>query len=149
MADETSSRREKLAIKAFDPITGGEMVVYISQDRLLVIGKRSQGQTLEAAYLVPQTLQCHGPVFEGLCSEEDEDRRGVGWRCYCSLPDRSYTQDGERRSPRADKFSWSFSMRIMWPIIGAGTGLILITRTFPSTMRTGSKGDLHECLDER
>ncbi len=100
MADEPSSRRGKLAIDAFDPITGGTIVVYISQERLLAIGKRSQGQTLEAAYLVPQALQCRGPVFEGLRSETDEDKRGVGWRCYCSLPDRSYTADGDKRPPR-------------------------------------------------
>jgi hypothetical protein len=89
-----------LAIKAFDPVTGGEIEVYISQERLLAIGKRSQGQTLEAAYLVPLTLQCQGLVFEGLRREADEDRRGAGWRCYCSLPDRSYAPDGVRRSPR-------------------------------------------------
>jgi hypothetical protein len=102
VADEAPSRRDRLTIKAWDPITGGEMDVYISQERLLAIGKRSRGQILETAELVPQALQCRGPVFEGLYTEadEDKDKRGVGWRCYCSLPDRSYTRDGDRCPPR-------------------------------------------------
>jgi hypothetical protein len=101
VADEAPSRRELLTVKAFDPVTGSEIDVYISQERLLAIGKRSRGQTLEAAYLVPQALQCHGPVFEGLCAEADEDKRGVGWRCYCGLPDSSYTPDGDKCPPRS------------------------------------------------
>jgi hypothetical protein len=89
-----------LTCKAWDPVSGSEIDVFISHDRLQAIGKRSRGQILEAAELIPQALQCRGAVFEGLCLEEDEDRRGVGWRCYCCFPDRSYTPDGDRRPPR-------------------------------------------------
>lgn len=100
MAEESSSRRGCLTIKAYDPETKGEIEVYLSHERLLAVGKRSKGQVLEAAELVPQVLQCGGPVFEGFRTEEDEDKRGVGWRCYCGIPDRSYSSDGERRAPR-------------------------------------------------
>ena len=40
------------------------------------------------------------PLPAGLGSEADEDKRGVGWRCYCGLPDRSYAADGEKCPPR-------------------------------------------------
>lgn len=100
MADEAPSRRGRLAVKAWDPVTRGEIDVYISYERLQSVAKRSRGQIKEAAELVPQTLQCRGPVFEGLSTDADEDSRGVGWRCYCGLPDRSYTPDGDRCPPR-------------------------------------------------
>jgi hypothetical protein len=100
VADESPSRRDLLAINAYDPESKGEIEVYISHERLLAVGRRSKGQILEAAELVPQVLQCRGPVFEGFRKEEDEDKRGVGWRCYCGIPDRSYSQDGERCPPR-------------------------------------------------
>jgi hypothetical protein len=100
VADKEPTRREMLVFKAFDPVTGGEIEVYISFERLQAIAKRSKGQVLEAAEIVPQALQCRGPVFEGLCTDKDEDTRGVGWRCYCCLPDRSYSEDGTRCPPR-------------------------------------------------
>ncbi|MGH7221990.1 MAG: hypothetical protein ACRELF_02050 [Gemmataceae bacterium] len=77
MAEESPSRRGCLTIKAYDPETNGEIEVYLSHERLLAVGKRSKGQILEAAELVPQVLQCRGPVFEGFRTEEDEDKRGV------------------------------------------------------------------------
>jgi hypothetical protein len=55
------------------------------------------------AEVVPQVLQQHGPVGEGLRRDEDEDARGVGWRCSCGLPDRSSTPDGERCPPRRER----------------------------------------------
>ena len=100
MADDAPTRRDALAVNAFDPTTAGDMTVYISYERVQAVGKRSKGQIKEAAYLVPQALQCRGPVFEGLCTEEDEDKRGVGWRCYCSLPSKSYSPDGDECPPR-------------------------------------------------
>jgi hypothetical protein len=100
VADEAPSRREMLTLKAFDPATGGEIDVHISYLRLQALGKRSMGQTKEAAEVVPQVLMSRGPVFEGLTTDADEDSRGVGWRCYCGIPDRSYTPDGDRCPPR-------------------------------------------------
>ena len=103
MATEEQSRRGPLTIRAFDPLTQTEIDVHVRHERLLAVSRRSKGQLLEAAELVPQTLQCRGPVFEGLRQEPDEDPapRGVGWRCYCSVPDRSYSAEGDRRRPRS------------------------------------------------
>jgi hypothetical protein len=102
VADEAPSRRGRLTIRAHDPETGGEIEVYVSYERLQAIAKRSRGQVMEAAEQVPQVLQQHGPEWEGLRNDEDEDRQagGVGWRCYCGVPDRSYTPDGDRCPPR-------------------------------------------------
>jgi hypothetical protein len=93
-------RREMLTVNAFDPASGDEIEVFISYERLRTLGTRSQGQVKEAAYILPQVLQAPAVVFEGFRREEDEDRRGVGWRCYCGVPDSSYTADGEKRPPR-------------------------------------------------
>lgn len=100
MANEGQGRRERLTLQAIDPETGEPFEVLISSERLKEVGRRSQGQIKEAAYVLPQVLQGDGPVFEGLCRDEDEDRRGVGWRCYCLQPDSSYTQDGIKKAPR-------------------------------------------------
>jgi hypothetical protein len=102
VATEEPSRRERLTIKALDPLTQGEIDVHISHRRLLAVGRRTKGQIREMVELVPLALQCRGPVFEGLRREADEDRdpRGVGWRCYCCRPDRSYSPDGDRQPPR-------------------------------------------------
>jgi hypothetical protein len=102
VANAESSRREVLTVKAHDPVSGADIDVFISQERLLNVASRSRGQLLEVRDLVPQALQCRGPIFEGLCKDADEDQRGrgVGWRCYCCLPDRSYSQDGHKCPPR-------------------------------------------------
>lgn len=44
-------------------------------------------------------LQKPTAVFEGLRRDEDEDRRGYGWRCYCGVPDHSYRVDGTEGPP--------------------------------------------------
>lgn len=62
------------------------------------IGRRSLGQAKECGYIVPHVLQQPTAVFEGLREDDDEDRRGVGWRCYCGVPDRAYHSDGTERS---------------------------------------------------
>ena len=56
---------------------------------------------LECAYLVPEVLQRPTAVFEGLKREADQPRSGYGWRCYCGLPDRAYSQDGTPGAPWA------------------------------------------------
>jgi hypothetical protein len=71
VADESPSRRDFLTIKAYDPAMKGEIDVYLSHERLLAIGRRSRGQILEAAEVVPQILQCRGPVFEGFRISEE------------------------------------------------------------------------------
>jgi hypothetical protein len=52
----------------------------------------------ECGVIVPQILQHPTAVFEGLRQDEDEDRQGVGWRCYCGIPEHAYHSDGSERS---------------------------------------------------
>jgi hypothetical protein len=92
------SRRTYLKLKARRP-EGGECEVQISYERMQAVGRRSMGQAKEAAYLVPLVLQSPTAVFEGLRRDEDEDRGGYGWRCYCGVPDRAYRIDGTQRPP--------------------------------------------------
>ena len=88
-------RREYITIAAVNPIDGKPCEVLISYERMQAVGRRSLGHAKECAYLVPFVLQHPTAVFEGIRREEDEAREGVGWRCYCGIPDRSYSQDGD------------------------------------------------------
>jgi len=73
----------------------------ISYDRMQAVGKRSLGHAKECAYIVPMILQQPTAVFEGLRRDEDEDRTGYGWRCYCGIPDHAYRRDGTAIPPYA------------------------------------------------
>jgi hypothetical protein len=53
--------------------------------------------------MVPAILQRPTAIFEGLRRDEDEDRWGYGWRCYCGRPDRAYRADGSAIQPYADQ----------------------------------------------
>ena len=99
MAEKEGSRRKYLTLAAVNPADGTATEVLVSYDRMQAVGRRSLGQAKECGYLVPKVLQEPTAVFEGLREDEDEDRRGVGWRCYCSVPDRAYRVDGTERSP--------------------------------------------------
>jgi hypothetical protein len=68
--------------------------VQISFERMQAVGRRSLGQAKECGYIVPIILQEPFAVFEGLRRDEDEDRWGHGWRCYCGIPDKAYGVDG-------------------------------------------------------
>ena len=94
------SRRTFLKLNACNP-EGGVCEIQISYDRMQAVGRRSMGHAKEAAFVVPMILQSPTAVFEGLRRDEDEDRRGYGWRCYCGLPDRAYRADGSERQPYA------------------------------------------------
>jgi len=63
------------------------------------VGRRSLGHAKECGYIVPAILQEPTAVFEGLTREEDEDHRGVGWRCYCGVPKQSFQADGTSGRP--------------------------------------------------
>lgn len=100
MADSKDSRRQYLTLQALDPLTGQLTAeVQISYDRMQTVGKRSLGHAQECGRIVPVILQQPTAVFEGLTQDEDEDRRGYGWRCYCGIPERSYQSDGAPRPP--------------------------------------------------
>ena len=93
-----ASRREPLAIAAINPEDGTKYDVLIAYERMMAVGRRSLGHANECAHIVPETLQNPTAIFEGLTLEEDEDRRGYGWRCYCSVPTRAFRSDGKERN---------------------------------------------------
>ena len=100
MAERKEARRHYLTLTALDPATGKLTAkVQISYDRMQAVGRRSMGHAKECGYSVPAILQSPTAVFEGLRRDEDEDPRGVGWRCYCGIPDHSYRQDGTEAAP--------------------------------------------------
>lgn len=83
-----------------NPISGKlDVPIQISHGRLQAVGKRSRGQGLEAAYVLPEVLQSPAGIFEGLCWDRDEDTRGEGWRCYAGFPTCSYLADGRKQGP--------------------------------------------------
>jgi hypothetical protein len=95
------TRRELLSIEALDPLTGQRSLVYsLDYKKIQYIGKRSLGQLHETAEIVPFILQSPRSIFEGLCWDQDEKgSRGVGWRCYCGLPELAYREDGIQIEP--------------------------------------------------
>lgn len=102
MAGESpESRREYLTLEAVEPKDGSNCSVQISYDRMQAVGRRSMGHAKECAYIVPMILQEPTAIFEGLRRDEDEDRWGYGWRCYCGVPRRAFGQDGTECPPYA------------------------------------------------
>ena len=95
MPDPTpETRRQYILLDAICPDSGKSIKVQLSYDKLQVVARRGKGQAMEAGYIVPHVLQRPTAIFEGLRKDEDEDRRGVGWRCYCGVPPHSYRTDG-------------------------------------------------------
>jgi hypothetical protein len=99
MADKEDSRRKGLLLQAVNPADGTVCEVQISFDRMQAVARRSLGHAKECGYIVPMVLQKPTAVFEGLRQDEDEDPRGVGWRCYCGIPEHSYWPDGTPGRP--------------------------------------------------
>jgi len=103
-------RRDRLCIEALDPETGHTCVVQISQQRLLTIAKWGAWAVKEAAQIVPDVLQHPLTVFEGLRQDEDEDPRGVGWRCYCGKPTLRFQRTARKRTRNPTRSFLSSSM---------------------------------------
>jgi hypothetical protein len=82
MDDKEDSRRKGLILQALNPADGKVCEVQISFERMQAVARRSLGHAKECGYIVPMILQKPTAVFEGLRRDEDEDPRGVGWRCY-------------------------------------------------------------------
>lgn len=98
MAEKKESRREYLTLRATNPADRQLTAeVMISYDRMQTVGRRSMGHARECALIVPMILQEPTAIFEGLTQEQDEDRRGYGWRCYCGVPDKAFYADGTVR----------------------------------------------------
>ena len=97
---ESDSRREGSTLQAFNPADHTcSARVQISYNRMQTVAKRSMTHAQELAYIVPMILQRPTAIFEGLRQDDDEDRAGYGWRCYCGQPDRSYRADGREAPP--------------------------------------------------
>ena len=94
LENEGRSRRQYITIAALDPETGKPCEVVISYDRMQAVARRSRGQAKECGFVVPMILQQPSAVFQGLRRDEDEDRKGYGWRCYCGIPEHAYLADG-------------------------------------------------------
>lgn len=99
MPEPNRSRRDFLAIAALNPVDQSACEVFVSYDRMQTVGRRSLGHVMECGYIVPAILQHPAAVFEGLRRDEDEDREGTGWRCYCGIPAHGYGTDGAERRP--------------------------------------------------
>jgi len=98
MAKKGDSRREYITLAAAEP-DGTAGHVQISFDRMQAVARRSLGQAKECAFIVPGILQKPSAIFEGLRRDEDEDRSGFGWRCYCGIPERAFRADGSEAPP--------------------------------------------------
>jgi hypothetical protein len=100
MATRGESRRQYLILLAIEPRDGTlSFEVQVSFERMQAVGRRSLGHAKECGYIVPMILQKPTAVFEGLRRDEDEDRGGYGWRCYCGVPEQSYRSDGTSAPP--------------------------------------------------
>ena len=100
MVNEGSSRRKYLTLLAIEPKDGSlTCEILVSYDRMQAVAKRSLGQAKECGLILPAVLQTPTAIFEGLRRDEDEDRAGYGWRCYCGIPAHSYRTDGSEARP--------------------------------------------------
>jgi hypothetical protein len=100
MAKSEESRRAYLTLAAIEPKDGTlTCEVLVSYDRMQAVARRSMGQAKECGLIVPAILQRPTAIFEGLRRDEDEDRDGYGWRCYCGIPEHSYRPDGSEARP--------------------------------------------------
>ena len=100
MLPKGPSRRDYITLLAIEPKDGtltGE--VQISFERMQVVGRRSLGHAKECGLILPMILRTPTAIFEGLRRDEDEDRKGFGWWCYCGLPEHSYRPDGSSAPP--------------------------------------------------
>jgi len=102
MADE-GTRRGAILLDAINPGDGKFCKVQLSHERMQAVARRSLGQAKECGYILPVILQKPTAIFEGLRLDDDEDRRGVGWRCYCGMPTVAYRTDGSERTPWPDQ----------------------------------------------
>src|SRR4051812_39976547 len=100
MSPQRDNRRRYITLMAIEPRDGTlSCEVQISFERMQSVGRRSIGHAKECGYIMPAILRKPSAVFEGLRRDEDEDRRGYGWRCYCGVPEQSFRVDGTSAPP--------------------------------------------------
>jgi len=94
------SRRQYITLQAIEPKDGTlSCEIQIAFDRMQAVGRRSMGHAKECGIILPMILQKPTAIFEGLRRDEDEDRWGYGWRCYCGIPEQSFRPDGSSARP--------------------------------------------------
>src|SRR5688500_7928270 len=98
-SDPQPTRREPLAFEAVDGDTGRLVPVQLSYDKLRSLKTAGAGRLYEARDVVREALRAPVAIFEGLTRDADEDRRGVGWRCYVARPGIAYDADGRPTKP--------------------------------------------------
>ena len=104
MAGGEESRRSGLTINAVDPIDGKSCTIQISHGRLQFIKQLGLRAIHETAKLVPLALQKPTAIFEGLTTDEDEERgRGAGWRCYVTKPTIAFRATGVQHPAPVDQ----------------------------------------------
>ena len=94
-----TARRTALSVAAIHPQTGKTVNLLLSHAKLQAISRRSRGQILECAELVPMALQEPSAIFRGLRREHDEPHQGCGRLCYCGVPSKAYSKDGQQLPP--------------------------------------------------
>ena len=100
MSSPGPGRRDYITLLAIEPKDGTlTCEVQISFERMQAVGRRSMGHAKECGLIVPMMLEKPTAIFEGLRRDEDEDRWGYGWRCYCGLPEHRYRTDGSSAPP--------------------------------------------------
>ncbi len=67
------------------------------------IAGRGMGHAKDCGFNVPHVLESPTAIFEGLRREEDDDKWGEGWRCYCGVPEHAYTRDGAQIPARTGR----------------------------------------------
>jgi hypothetical protein len=100
MPSNRDSRRQYLDLMAIEPKDGTlTCKIQISFERMHAVASRSMGHAQECGVIVPMILLRPTAIFEGLRRDEDEDRWGYGWRCYCGVPERRFRPDGTSAPP--------------------------------------------------
>jgi hypothetical protein len=97
MVEERNQRRKYITVEAVNPQDGKNFGVQICYQRIQAVGRRSKGQAMECGRIVPAISQSPKAIFEGLMRDEDEDRKGYGWLCYCGIPEKACHTDGSER----------------------------------------------------
>jgi len=100
MSDE-GTRREKLTVKAINPVDGKSYEVALSHSRIKETAKRGMGAILEASRLVEYVIQNPTAIFEGIRRDADDPNYGASWRCYCGLPTCAFNASGKEVNPPA------------------------------------------------
>jgi hypothetical protein len=103
MSKDNAPRRAGQTFEAIAPGDGKRCEVRVTTEKIQSLVKRGMGAIKEAGVIVPFILLHPTAIFEGLCREEDEDKRGVVWLCYCGIPTCDFTPEGREVNARVGR----------------------------------------------